>query len=69
MRDCHATPARARLAGRALARPWHLHLYGMRLRRDQPSRVAPCHALNGFHYPPNWLHNLLIASSLGGLRL
>jgi len=43
--------------------------YRVRLRRDQPSRVSPFHDLNGFQYHPNWLHNLLIASSLGGLRL
>lgn len=27
---------------------------------------SPFHKLNGFVYHPNWLHNLLIASSLGG---
>ena len=40
-----------------------------RLRRDQPARVSPFYDLNGCQYHPNWLHNLLIASSLGGLRL
>jgi hypothetical protein len=30
--------------------------------------VSPCADLNGFQYHPNWLHNLLIASSMGGLR-
>ena len=52
--------------------PWRwngdFHPYGARLRRDQPSRVSPFHDLNGFQYHPNWLHNLLIASSMGGLR-
>jgi hypothetical protein len=47
---------------------WNLHPYGTRLRRDQPSRVSPFHDLNGVQYHPNWLHNLLIASSMGGLR-
>ena len=47
----------------------HFHPSGVRLRRDQPSRVSPFYDLNGFQYHPNWLHNLLIASSLGGLRL
>jgi len=69
MRYCHATTASARLAVRAMALQWNFHPYGMRLRRDQPLRVSPFHDLNGFQYHPNWLHNLLIASSLGGLRL
>jgi hypothetical protein len=51
-----------------MALPGNFHPYGARLRRDQPSRVAPFDDLNGLQYPPNWLHNLLIASSLGGLR-
>ena len=69
MRYCHATTASARLAVRAMGLQWHFHPYGARLRRDQPSRVSPFHALNGFQYHPNGLHNFLIASSLGGLRL
>ena len=69
MRSCHATTASARWAVRAMARPWNVHPYGPRLRRDQPWRVSPFHDLNGFQYHPNGLHNLLIASSLGGLRL
>jgi len=69
MRSCHATTASARLAVRALALQWHLHPYGARLRRDQPARVCPFHDLNGLQYHANWLHNLLIASSMGGLRL
>jgi len=69
MRSCHAAPASARLAVRAMALQWHFHPYGSRLRRDQPSRVSPLHDLNGFQYHPNWLHNFLIASSIGGLRL
>ena len=69
MRYCHATTARARLAVRAMALQWNFHPYGSRLRRDQPLRVSPFHDLNGFQYHPNWLHNLLIASSMGGLRL
>ena len=69
MRYCHATTASARLAVRAMALQWNFHPYGSRLRRDQPSRVSPFHDLNGFQYHPNWLHNLLIASSMGGLRL
>jgi hypothetical protein len=68
MRYCHATTVSARWAVRAMALQWNFHPYGPRLRRDQPARVSPFHDLNGFQYHPNWLHNLLIASSLGGLR-
>ena len=59
-------PPTTRLAVRAMAL-WNFHPYGARLRRDQPSRVSPFHDLNGFHIT-SWLHNLLIASSMGGLR-
>ena len=69
MRYCHATTASARLAVRAMALQGNFHPYGTRLRRDQPSRVPPFDDLNGWQYHPNWLHNLLIASSLGGLKL
>jgi hypothetical protein len=64
----HGTTDRARLAVRAMALQGHLHPYGARLRRDQPSRVAPLHDLNGLQYHSNWLQNLLSASSRGGLR-
>lgn len=65
----HATTASTRLAVRAMAVQWNFHPFGARLRHDQPSRVSPFHDLNGFVYHRNWLHNLLIASSMGGLRL
>jgi hypothetical protein len=68
MRYGHGTTDSARLAVRAMALQWHCHPYGVRLRRDQPSRVSPFHDLNGLQYHPNWLQNLLIASSMGGLR-
>ena len=68
MRSGHATTASARLAVCARALQGNLHPYGARRRRDQPSRVSPFHDLNGWPYPPNWLHNLLMASSRGGLR-
>ena len=64
----HGTTDSARLAVRAMALQWTFHPYGARLRRDQPSRVSPLHDLNGLQSHPNWLHNLLIASSMGGLR-
>ena len=66
MRYWHGTTDSARLAVRAMALQWNFHPYGARLRRDQPSRVSPFHDLNGFRYHPNWLHNLFIASSMGG---
>jgi len=69
MRYCHGHQASARLAVRAWALQWNFHPYGSRLRHDQPSRSSPFADLNGFQYHPNWLHNLLIASSMGGLRL
>jgi hypothetical protein len=48
---------------------WNFHPYGKRLREEEPGRISPFHDLNGFVYHQNWLHNLLIASSMGGLRL
>jgi len=69
MRYCHGQQASARLAVRAWALQWNFHPYGSRLRHDQPSRSSPFADLNGFQYHPNWLQNLLIASSMGGLRL
>ena len=69
MRYCQGQTASARLAVRAWALQWNFHPYGPRLRHDQPSRSSPFDDLNGFHYHPNWLHNFLIASSMGGLRL
>jgi hypothetical protein len=68
MRYGHGTTDSARLAARAMALQWNFHPYGVRLRRNQPSRGSPFHDLNGFQYHPHWLHNLLIASSMGGLR-
>jgi hypothetical protein len=57
------------LAVRAMALQWNFHSYGARLRQQQPLRESPFGDLNGFVYHENWLHNLLIASSMGGLRL
>lgn len=69
MHYCHGQRASARLAVRAWAMQWNFHPYGSRLRHAQPSRSSPFDDLNGFHYHPNWLHNFLIASSMGGLHL
>jgi hypothetical protein len=69
MRSLHGTPDAARLAVRAMAFQWNFHPYGARTRRDDPTRRSPFHDLNGFEYHSNWLHNLLIASSMGGRKL
>jgi len=69
MRYCHGQQASARLAVRAWALLWNFHPYGPRMRHDHPGRSSPFADLNGFHYHSNWLQNLLIASSMGGLRL
>lgn len=65
----HGTLESARLAVRAMALLWNFHPYGTRIRRDFPARRSPFHDLNGFQYHDNWLHNLLIASSMGGRKL
>ncbi len=65
----HGTPATARLAVRAMALQWNVHPYGMRTQRASPRRTSPFADLNGFQYHSNWLHNLLIAASMGGRRL
>ena len=69
MRSLHGTPDAARLAMRALALQWNFHPYGARTHRDDPTRRSPFHDLNGFEYHTNWLHNLLLASSMGGRKL
>ena len=69
MCSLHGTPDAARLAVRAMALPWNFHPYGARTRCADPTRRSPFHDLNGFEYHPNWLHNLLIASSMGGRKL
>jgi hypothetical protein len=65
----HSSAAQLTKLLRAVAVQWNFHPYGPRLRHDQPTRVSPFHDLNGFVYHANWLHNLLIASSMGGFRL
>jgi len=65
----HATTTSSRLAVRAMALQWNFHPYGSRLRNQDRARVSPFADLNGFVYHDNWLHNLLIASSMGGLKL
>jgi len=69
MRYLHGKEETARLALRAMALQWNFHPYGKRLRRDDPKRQSPFADLNGFQYHDNWLHNMLIAASLGGHKL
>lgn len=69
MRYFHGTQISARLGVRAMALQWNFHPYGQRTQRSGPTRSSPFADLNGFQYHPNWLHNLLIASSMGGRRL
>ena len=69
MQYCHGHQASARLAVRAWALQWNFQPYSPRLRQAQPARSSPFADLNGFHYHSNWLQNLLVASSMGGLRL
>ena len=69
MRYCHGYQASARMAVRAWALQWNFHPYGPRLRHDEPQRASPFADLNGFTYHSNWLHNFLIAASMGGSRL
>ena len=68
MRYFHGDLASARLAVRAMAILWNFHPYGARLRRRDGQRLSPFADVNGFEYHSNWLHNFLIASSLGGHR-
>jgi hypothetical protein len=68
MRKLHGVVDSARLAVRSIALQWNFHPYGPRLRTDEPERRSPFRDLNGFEYHHNWLHNLLIAASMGGRR-
>ena len=64
----HGTSAAASLAARSGALCWNFHPYGRRARPRAAWTSSPFTELNGFSYHENWLHNLLIASSMGGWR-
>ncbi len=68
MRYFHHSPQSARLMVRAIAMLWNFHPYSERLRRHDKTRRSPFCDVNGFQYHGNWLHNFLIASSMGGVR-
>ena len=63
------TPEAARLALRAIALPGHVPPSGARTRRADPTRRSPCHDRKACASHPHGLHNLLIASSMGGRKL
>lgn len=68
MQYFHGTLDSARLHLRAMALLWNFHPYASRTKFNHPSRSSPFKDLNGFQYHDNWLHNLLIASSMNGQR-
>ncbi len=53
---------------RSMALIWNFHTIGARTRLKDLSRYSPFTDLNGWSYHDNWLHNLLIASSMNGRR-
>lgn len=65
----HGKRETARLALRAMAVLWNFHPYTARLCKEAPQRQSPFADLNGFQYHENWLHNFLIAASMGGHKL
>jgi len=68
MQYFHGDKESARLYLRSMALVWNFHPYGTRTRSEDSARVSPFTDLNGFSYHDNWLHNLLIASSMNGRR-
>ena len=66
MQYFHGSTTSARLYLRSMALVWNFHPYGARTRSNCPERMSPFTELNGFRYHDNWLHNLLIASSMNG---
>jgi len=44
----------------------HLELSSRARHKDFINRASTFEDLNGFHYHPNWLRNMLVAASLGG---
>lgn len=66
MQYFHGTSESARLYVRSMALVWNFHPYGTKTLKHHPNRSSPFHDINGFVYHDNWLHNMLIAGSLGG---
>jgi hypothetical protein len=65
MQYFHGTWTSALLNLRSMALIWNFHPYGQRARHEGLG-ASPFEELNGFQYHPNWLQNMLVASSLGG---
>ena len=68
MQYFHGNQSSARRYLRSMALVWNFHPYGVRTRSKNISRYSPLTDLNGWSYHQNWLHNLLIASSMNGRR-
>ena len=68
MQYFHGNKESARLYLRSMALIWNFHPYGARTRSKYSTRISPFSDLNGFSYHDNWLHNLLIASSMNGRK-
>ncbi len=68
MQYFHGDKNSARLYLRSMALIWNFHPYGTRTRSQCSTRISPFSDLNGFSYHDNWLHNLLIASSMNGRK-
>ncbi|MGB5633757.1 MAG: hypothetical protein WBM86_13410, partial [Waterburya sp.] len=68
MQYFHGSTTSAKLYLRSMALIWNFHPYGTRTRSKCSTRISPFSDLNGFSYHHNWLHNLLIASSMNGRK-
>ena len=67
MQYFHGHKTSARQYVRAMALTWNFHPYGRKTQlKYEGRRLSPFEGLNGFRYHDNWLHNLLIAASMGG---
>ena len=67
MQYLHGHQDSARLYIRAMALFWNFHPYGQKTQaKYEATCLSPFERLNGFRYHDNWLHNFLIAASLGG---
>jgi hypothetical protein len=64
----HGTKLSANLYLRSMALLWNFHPYSSRTRANDSNRYSPFQDLNRFRYHDNWLHNFLIAASIGGRR-
>jgi hypothetical protein len=68
MRYFHGYEKNCNLYLRANALLVNFHPFCSRTLADGDYCRSPFERLNGFRYHDNWLHNLLIASSIGGGR-